>query len=85
LVFGDCDPFIINTYEANLPELYLICDYNIPWQPDPLRENPMDRAELFEIYLGAIIELKIPFVTLYGDNDQRLRAALMAIKMTSIG
>ena len=29
---------------------YLLCKPDIPWQPDPLRENPVDRDRLFELY-----------------------------------
>ena len=34
---------------------------NIPWVPDPLRENPMDRDRLFEIYLSLINKLNCHF------------------------
>ena len=29
---------------------YLLCKPDIPWESDPLRENPNDRIKLFDIY-----------------------------------
>lgn len=29
---------------------YLLCKPDIPWEPDPLRENPTDRDRLFKLY-----------------------------------
>lgn len=45
---------------------YLICKPNIPWVLDPLRENPLDRDRLFDMYKSAIEKSGIPFVVL--DN-----------------
>lgn len=55
---------------------YLLCAANIPWVPDPLRENPMDRDRLFEIYLSLINKLELPFSIIHGNSfDERYTLA----------
>ena len=50
--FGNCDNWILNKIEEQKNEIrfYLLCKPDIPWESDPLRENPNDRMKLFEIY-----------------------------------
>ena len=47
---------------------YLICSPDIKWTYDPLRENPNDRDELFEIYKKEILKLEHPFYIICGNN-----------------
>ena len=44
-------------------DLYLLCDIDLPWVYDPLRENPNieERKELFEIYKNTLEQMKVPF------------------------
>tara|TARA_B100000683_G_scaffold89236_1_gene88036 strand:+ start:24816 stop:25313 length:498 start_codon:yes stop_codon:yes gene_type:complete len=50
--FGNCNTWILDKIEEQKNEnrFYLLCKPDIPWESDPLRENPNDRMELFEIY-----------------------------------
>lgn len=43
---------------------YILCPPDIPWEPDPLRENPADRAELYQIYLQALEEYELSYEVL---------------------
>jgi len=35
---------------------YLLCKPDIPWEEDPLRENPKDRDRLFDVYESYLIK-----------------------------
>jgi nicotinamide riboside kinase len=59
---------------------YFLCAPDMPWQPDPLRENPAEREALFELYLQLLTEVKVNFTPLWGDPSQRLSNALAEIK-----
>ena len=50
--YGICDKWIIEQIERQKSEnrFYLLCKPDIPWIADMQRENPNDRAEIFEIY-----------------------------------
>jgi len=58
--------------KQNLPDVYFLCDWQIPWEYDPLRETPNDRGVLFELYQRELKDLKIPFHTLKGTPTERL-------------
>lgn len=78
--FGRCDPWILEQSEMRHYDLWLLCAPDIPWAPDPLRENPHDRDRLFEVYKATLDALGKPYVVLRGDHEQRLLDALDAIK-----
>ena len=50
--YGNCDNWILEQIEKQKKEIrfYLLCKPDIPWEADPLRENPNNRDKLFEIY-----------------------------------
>lgn len=49
-------------------DLYLLCKPDLPWEPDPLRENELDRDRLFEIYLSEIKRLKLRYKIIEGED-----------------
>jgi len=56
----------------NLPDIYFLCDWQIPWEFDPLRETPNDRDALYAIYKSELEELHIPFYEIAGTNAERM-------------
>jgi nicotinamide riboside kinase len=53
----------------------LLCRPDIPWKPDPLRENPHDRDRLFAIWERELQALGFPFTIIEGTEEQRMRLA----------
>ena len=53
-----------------LKKHYLLCCPDIPWEPDPLRENPLDRDRLFDRYKTYLEERKLPF-TILNESERR--------------
>ncbi len=52
--YGNCDPWILETLKTFRPQLVLLCKPDIPWEPDPLRENRDTREHLFNLYLKEL-------------------------------
>ena len=63
-------------------DLYLLCDIDLPWVYDPLRENPNidERKELFEIYKNTLTRMNVPFGIVRGSDEERVNNALEIIK-----
>jgi len=79
--YGHCDPWIYSTFENsikknNFSRHYYLCDSNIPWQADPLRENPHNRDELFDLYLQKLKEYELDYRIVKGEPRQRLQLVL---------
>jgi nicotinamide riboside kinase len=74
--YNECDSWIKLNLLKNLPDLYVLCKPDFPWQEDPLRENPNDRNELYNLYLTEIKKLNIPFIEVGGSLEERLSEIL---------
>jgi len=77
--YGRVDPVIANEWEANLADLYLLTDTDIPYEDDPLRENPNDRPELFKVYENELKTIGANYKVIKGSREERLSQAIAAI------
>jgi nicotinamide riboside kinase len=82
--YGYCDPWILDQFENHNWDMFLLPHYDIPFEDDPLRENPKDRDVLFEIYLKELERLQIPFHILHGSPQDRLAQAIDAIQSSYV-
>tara|TARA_R110002073_G_scaffold135176_7_gene283240 strand:+ start:348 stop:863 length:516 start_codon:yes stop_codon:yes gene_type:complete len=79
--YGHCDPWIYSTFENSINQstssrYYYLCDSSIPWQADPLRENPYNRDEIFDLYLKKIGDYDLDHSIVKGDPQERLEQVL---------
>lgn len=77
--FGRCHPWILKQSEERHYDLWLLCKPEMPWEPDPLRENPHDRERLFNVYEGMLKWLEKPYMIMEGSREKRLADASKAI------
>lgn len=61
---------------------YFLCTPDIPWEEDPLRENPHDRERLFALYLDALEQYQRSYTILNGAFENRKE--LINIKISSL-
>lgn len=79
--YGKADPWIEEQFIHTPAHQYLLCKPDIPWEPDPLREHPYQREELYRLYLKALQEYEKPYVIIEGHNfEQRLEAAVKILE-----
>jgi NadR type nicotinamide-nucleotide adenylyltransferase len=77
--FRKCHDWIIEQIEQDPHDLYLLCNIDLPWEPDPLREHPHKSKYLFNLYLDELKLRNLPFDVISGTGDARLRCAIDAI------
>lgn len=66
-------------------DLYLLCRPDIPWEPDPLRENGGEqREQLFQIYKKELEQRGFPFTEIGGEGQERLNQAILAIERFNV-
>lgn len=80
-VFGKCHPFILEQLAERKYDLYLLCNTDLPWVKDELREYPdlETREQLFTIYKDLLMKQPVPWVEISGDYTQRLQIAVEAV------
>ncbi len=59
--------------------LHIITDYNIPYEPDPLREHPEAREYFTNIYLNLLKTNNIPYLYVTGNLSERVKQAIAQI------
>jgi len=80
LVYGFCPDWINTAITSSRIDLYLLCNLDIPWIQDKVRENGGEmREKLFHIYEQLIQANGFRYKVIEGTGDLRLRNALLAI------
>jgi len=80
-VFGRCHQWILDRIAERNYALYLLCNIDLPWVKDDLREYPdiESRIRLFNIYKDNIINQHVPWKIINGNNEERFKAAVDAV------
>ena len=69
--YNYCSDLILELLERQKLDFYFLCKPDIPWEEDPLRENPLDRDRLFMKYEENLIEQGFDFTVLEGTFIER--------------
>ena len=80
-VFGKCHRFILDQIVSRQYNLYLLCNTDLPWAPDPLREypDPSIREHLFRMYKDILMNQNVPWVEIGGQFQERFEQADKAV------
>lgn len=80
-VFGQCHRFILEEIVKRKYDLYLLCNIDLPWTKDQLREYPdlHPRRVLYNMYKDLMVNQPIPWVDISGGNEERLEKAIKAV------
>ncbi len=81
-VFGACHPYIAEQISVRKYDLYLLCNIDLPWVRDELREYPEEgpRKELYAIYKEILQNQSVPWVDISGNYEERLQKAIDAVE-----
>ena len=78
--FGPLPAFLQQAMQARSSRGYLLLSPDLPWAADPQRENPSDRARLFDLYQAELDAAEFPYAVIRGAGDERLAQALLAVE-----
>lgn len=80
-VFEKCHRFILDEIVRREYDLYLLCNIDLPWVKDELREYPdiESRKKLYRIYKDLMTNQHVPWVDISGDYEERLKKAITAV------
>jgi nicotinamide riboside kinase len=80
-VFGNCHRFILEQIVEREYDLYLLCNIDLPWVNDDLREYPdlESRRKLYLIYKDIMINQSVPWVEISGGYEERLEKAILSV------
>jgi nicotinamide riboside kinase len=80
-VFEKCHHWILNRIVERKYDLYLLCNVDLPWVKDELREYPdlENRLKLYHHYKEIMINQNVPWVDISGNYEERLQKAIAAV------
>ena len=79
-VFNKCQHWILNRIVERKYDLYLLCNVDLPWVKDELREYPdlEARKKLYRHYKDLMVNQNVPWVDISGSYEERLQRAIAA-------
>ncbi|RYY70664.1 MAG: ATPase [Chitinophagaceae bacterium] len=80
-VFQKCHSWILEQIATRSYDLYLLCNIDLPWVKDSLREYPdlESRISLYNIYKDILISQNVPWIDISGEYSDRLHIAIDAV------
>jgi NadR type nicotinamide-nucleotide adenylyltransferase len=85
VVFDNCHKWILNQIVQRPYDLYLLCNVDLPWIKDELREYPdlAMREKLYKMYKDLLIHDGTPWAVVSGTEEERLQTAIQHIERTA--
>lgn len=77
--YGSVSKLINECVKKDLFDLHILCSPDIPWEDDPLRENPNNRDKLFVLYKASLETHNKNFIIVSGHHKKRIEKSLLAI------
>jgi NadR type nicotinamide-nucleotide adenylyltransferase len=80
-VFDKCHRFILDQVVERKYDLYLLCNVDLDWMPDELREYPdlATREKLYKMYKDIMVNQSVPWVDISGDYEERFQIAVRSV------
>ena len=78
--YHTCHQWILDRLQDHHYDLYILTYFDLPWEYDPLRENPTIREELFEVYRSELESYGANYRVVKGVGDERFNNALRFIE-----
>jgi NadR type nicotinamide-nucleotide adenylyltransferase len=77
--YGACPAWIDQAARDRRGDLYLLCDIDVPWVADSVRDRPHHREHIHALFVEALNTLGAPYVLIRGSWVARLSTAVAAV------
>lgn len=77
--YGDCPPWIQRLAAERLGDLYILCNPDLPWTPDPARDRSDRREEMHGLFAAALAEAGARVAEVAGQGAEREARAEAAV------
>lgn len=81
-VFNQCSPLILNHLASSYCDLYLLCEPDIAWVQDDLREHQESetRYKIYHHYRESMLNQSAPWANINGEYGLRFEKAVAAVQ-----
>jgi NadR type nicotinamide-nucleotide adenylyltransferase len=78
--YGAVPRWVEQAERARRAALYLLCDGDVPWVADGIRDRPVERESMYNRFAHALERRHATVVRVRGSWDERWRIALHAVR-----
>jgi NadR type nicotinamide-nucleotide adenylyltransferase len=78
--YGVRPDWIHNAVLARRADLYLLCDIDVPWKPDPQRDRPHHREQIHQLFRAELEAIGANVVDVRGTWEERFAIAVRAVE-----
>jgi NadR type nicotinamide-nucleotide adenylyltransferase len=78
--FGRCPPWIEEEAHNRRPHVYLLCDVDLPWEADGIRDRGEARDSMQALFRDAVAASGVPCVEIRGAGPARGDHAMAALR-----
>jgi len=77
--FGRAPQWIVDEAGERRPDLYLLCEIDLPWIADGVRDRGHMRDEMQQLFRDAVMRSGAPVAVITGQGPERLERAVDAV------
>lgn len=77
--YGDCPPWIERLAAERLGDLYLLCQPDLPWASDGVRDRPEAREKIHALFAAALVDAGARVAEVAGRGAEREAQAEAAV------
>ncbi len=77
--FGACPAWIESAARDRRPDVYFLCEIDVEWVADGVRDRGHMREEMQELFRDAVARSGAPYVVITGGRDERFAHATESI------
>jgi NadR type nicotinamide-nucleotide adenylyltransferase len=78
--YGTAPQWVERAERERRAQLYLLCDVDVPWIPDGVRDRPERREEMFALFDRALARRRANVVRVRGGWEERWTTARDAVR-----
>ena len=82
--YGNSSAWLESEARARRGDLYLLCDTDLLWVPDGIRDRPTGREAMLEHFRRVLAEFNARTADVWGFGPARLEAALAAVRASGL-
>lgn len=80
VVYKKVPPWLVTSIENTTIDLFLVCDTNLPWKPDSVRENGGEQREILQSkYINELQQNNFKYKIVSYKGEKRFNEALKEV------
>jgi NadR type nicotinamide-nucleotide adenylyltransferase len=80
IYFGKTECWMNKWMKERKPDLYILLDVDVPWVPDPQRDQPHRREELLQRFKDELNYWKLPYHVISGNYEERFHRSVALLQ-----